>query len=175
MLTAHGPSGSHAQARRGHTLAELLVVLSLLTIVGAIAVPRFAGAGSAYNARGAAHQVADAIRFSANQARLRGATVGFRVSAATDNINAAVLSPLTYILIEDTDEPPFNASIDRVRFADTATRLEITPFGEYSTSLIVVLSAGSESAAVVLDAVARTVEVVSVPEAAEFEKDSRFQ
>ena len=59
---------------------------------------------------------------AALQARARSATVRVRVSAAAENYNAAVISPLTYLAIYDIDDAPFNATVERVVSAD-GTRL----------------------------------------------------
>lgn len=54
--------------RRGFTLLELLVVLVLMSLMTALAVPRLAGTLAAANARASSRRIATALRYARNHA-----------------------------------------------------------------------------------------------------------
>ena len=57
-----------SRAMRGVTLLELLIVLSIMAFVGAIAYPRFAGGVSTTELKSAARQFAAALRLARSEA-----------------------------------------------------------------------------------------------------------
>lgn len=163
------------RARRGFTLAELVVVMVIIATLGAIAAPRFASADTSFRAKGAAEQLADSIRDMANEARSRSTTIGIRFSVGSDNFNAAVQSPLEYLKIYNTTDKPFRADIQATHFANGTTRLNINGFGVYSTSVVILVGAGSQTRAVIVDAVSGTVTVGTMDEATEFRKTGNYR
>lgn len=156
-------------ARRGFTLAELVIVMVIIGILGAIAVPKFASASATFRADGAARQLAGAIEEAAAQARSRSTTVRVRVSAGGNNYNSAVISPLTYLEIYDTTDRPFSATVERALNPDGLNRLDINGFGEFSNVFIVELKVGSRRRCVWVDPDTGTVNVGTVEEAKAFE------
>jgi prepilin-type N-terminal cleavage/methylation domain-containing protein len=163
------------RARRGFSLAELVVVMAIIATLAAVTVPRFASAGSSYKARGAAERIADSIRDAASTARARSSTVRVRLSPAGDSFNAAVLSPLEYIALYSTTERPFGADATEARFADSSGRLEIDGFGNFSTSAIFALRVGDETRTVMVDAGAGTVTTGTVADALAFRSSVRYR
>lgn len=164
-----------AQARRGFTLAELVVVMTIMATLAAIAVPRFAAADARFRADGAANQIADAIRDAATQARSRSATVRIRANAAGDNFNAGFVSPLEYIALFQTNARPFNADLTRVDFANAGSRLDINGFGEFSTSSILAVRVGAQTRTIMVDAASGTVTVGSTDDAAKFQATANYR
>ena len=159
------------QARRGFSLVELIVVIVIIASLGAIAAPRFASADVSYRTSGAAHQLADAIRDAATQARNRSTSVRIRISASSDNFSAAVQSPLEYIALFNTTDRPFNIEIIEVKFADSSSFLTVNGFGVYSTSVNIKVGVGKAIQTVMVDADAGTVTVGSVADSNTFWTD----
>ncbi len=104
-----GPRGA-ARARRGFTLAELIVTLAILATLAAFGLPALAGAVQRYRVDSAAAELASALR----QAQGRAASQGgfFRVHLGTD---PAVNLPNSYRIEREpgtgTNWPPPNATV----------------------------------------------------------------
>ena len=162
-------------ARRGFTLAELVIVVVIIATIAAIAVPRFASANATFRADGAARQLAAAIEDAALQARARSSTVRVRLSVAGNNFNSAVRSPLTYLAIYNTTDDPFNASVERVESADGTRNLDINGFGEFSTGWIAELKAGTRTRCVWADPTTGTINTGSTEEAAVFKGSEYYK
>lgn len=159
------------KARRGFSLVELIVVIVIIASIGAIAAPRFASADVSFRTNGAAHQLADAIRDAATQARNRSKPVRIRISASSNNFSAAVQSPLEYIALFNTTDRPFNIDIIAVEFADSSSFLTVNGFGVYSTSVNIKVGAGKATQTVMVDADSGTITIGSVTDAQVFWTD----
>ena len=112
---------------------------------------------------------------AARQARARSTEVRVRLSAAGNNFNSAVRSPLTYLEIYDTTDNPFNATVERVVSADGTRNLDINGFGEFSTGWIAELKAGNRLRCVWADPTTGTINTGSTAEASEFQSSARYK
>lgn len=174
-MTADLDPTQRKQARRGFSLAELVVVIVIIATLASVAAPRFASADSSFRVSGAAEQLADAIRDAAAEARRRSTTVVIRISVASDNFNAAVQSPLEYLRIYNTSDDPFKADIRATEAADGGTKIFVNGFGVYSTSATIRISVGAQERAIMIDSVSGTVTVGSVDEALAFRASERYR
>ena len=72
-----------ARARRGFTMVELVLVLAIVSVIAAIAIPRFSSAAARYRVKAAARRVAADLQQARAMARATSSNVGikFTVSA----------------------------------------------------------------------------------------------
>jgi prepilin-type N-terminal cleavage/methylation domain-containing protein len=91
------PKSLRRRPAGGFSLIELLVVVGIIVVAGAIALPGIARYIRNYNIRGAAQQVAGGLQTA-------------RLSAISKNVNLgvifAVLSPTTYRIVVEDDQRP---------------------------------------------------------------------
>ncbi|MGH7036280.1 MAG: GspH/FimT family pseudopilin [Stellaceae bacterium] len=81
-------TGRDAAAQRGFTLIELVVVLAILALVTAMALPFLAGAGKKADARLATREIAAGLRLTRNLAMVRGRAEAFFIDTATGAFRA---------------------------------------------------------------------------------------
>ena len=106
-----------AKEERGYTLLELVIVVAVLAIVAAIAIPSFSPA-SDQKLRLAAEEVASAIRFARSEAIRTGEGHGLTISQATQkvtvkqyDISSAPISTLG-TLIHPIDKQPYDFNVN---------------------------------------------------------------
>jgi len=73
-----------ARQERGYTLLELIIVVSVLALIAAIAVPSFSGSGERLEL--AAADVANAIRFARSETLRTGEAHGLTISQVTQQV-----------------------------------------------------------------------------------------
>jgi len=76
-------TGSDKTFERGFTLIEVVVVLAILALVTAMALPLLTGAGAKADARVAAREIAAGMRLTRNFAMMRGHAEAFLVDTAS--------------------------------------------------------------------------------------------
>jgi len=105
------------QQQRGYTLLELVIVVSVISIIAAIAVPGVSTNDDA-KLKLAAENVADAIRFARSEALRTGEGHGLTVSQATQKVTVkkydlttAPVSTL-HTLVHPVDKQPYDFNIN---------------------------------------------------------------
>lgn len=91
MVTPRGPENQACRRARGFTLLELLVVMVILAAVVGLVVPRFGAALPGVELKGAARDVASALRYARGRAIATRSDIAvvFDVDAATYRIEGA--------------------------------------------------------------------------------------
>lgn len=105
------------RVERGYTLLELVIVVSILGIIAAVAVPNLSS-GSNEKLRLAGEEVASAIRFARSEAIRTGEGYGLTISQATQQITVekydlttAPISTL-YTVTQPIDKQPYDFNIN---------------------------------------------------------------
>ena len=151
MTGGHDPL-IFSRARRGFTLVELVVVVMLIGIFGAIAVPRFASANARYRADAAGAMIADALRGASFAARSRSDAVRCIFDAGRDEISTRVIRTNEVLGDIVVSGPPYGADITAVASVDGTPTLDIDGLGEFTQSFDIRLVVDGEGRDVMLDA-----------------------
>lgn len=105
------------QGQRAYTLVELVIVVTILAVVAAVAVPNLSS-GSEAKLRLAAEEVASAIRFARSEAIRTGEGHGLTISQSTQKVTVkkydlttAPISTL-YTLAQPIDKQPYDFNVN---------------------------------------------------------------
>ncbi len=149
------------RSRRAFSLVEVLLVLTIATVVAAIAVPRYAQALARYRAEVAAHRIADDLTLARRDARASGRsrTVVFDVS--NDRVTIATIDDLDdpadpYRL--DLRESPYEADLLSAGFGGDA-QVVFDGYGQADSGGTAVVAVGGNQRTVTLDAATSRVQV----------------
>lgn len=153
-----GRASSRPTRRRlvGFTIIELVLVIALIAVVSAVAVPRFASAVTRQQVDVAAERLVRDLQLARREAMLRGTTCVVRFSTAADSYQLTG--------VPDPDHPaqlyrvnlardPFCVDLHAVDFAG-GTDLSFDPFGRPSTGGTLILRdmGGSNDITITVDA-----------------------
>lgn len=118
--------------RGGFSLLELVVVLTVIGVAAALAVPRMSGAAARYGVRAAAYRLASDLDSAAERARATGAahTVVFRPSESGYAVMAGGPSnvQLPALWTVRLGEHPYQSQM-QVQYSTTPERLGFDAFG----------------------------------------------
>ena len=137
-------------ARCGFTLVELVLVMFIIGVIGAIALPRFAQANARQQLAAAAKRIESDLEKARHQARANSNWVTIRFDTAADSYEYA---PMVGGNIHDIelDEAPYQVDITQAVFGSNAN-VSFNGFGvPTSGGKVVIKSAGGE-ALITLDA-----------------------
>ncbi len=136
-----------ATSQRGFTLIEVVVVLAILGLVTALALPLMAGAESKADTRVAAREIAAGLRTTRNLAMVRGHSEAFSIDTASGAFRTgSTMSPrrvpsgVQLVLITTTEE----------RRSETEGSIRFFPDGS-STGGGIRLSKGNSHTEVLVD------------------------
>lgn len=147
-MMRHDPT-RHAMRHRRHgfTLVEVVLVVVIAGLIGAIAVPRYAQSLTRYSADAAAQRLVADLNYARNRAAARSKAVVVNFDPATD----------TYTLdgLDDPDHPgqtyatdlqqnPYSADITTADFAGRAY-FTFDGYGKPTSSGVVTLNAGDRT------------------------------
>ncbi len=142
-------------SRSAFSLIELILVITIISIMAAIAVPRYSSAQSRYRADAAARRVIADLEFAREHARTTSTSITVQIRPSNDIV---VLRN-----IQDPDDPsnahtrtflayaPYHADIVTADFGGDSFII-FDGFGMPDSGGSLVLTSGSESCTVVLDA-----------------------
>lgn len=125
----------HSPAPRGFTLVELLIVLGVLALVTALAVPGLEGLSGA-NARQAAGELSGSMRALFDTAALRGATCRMALDLEHRAWWAECAPGRAALAASADDEVPLEERYPDEKDAEVRQLLEKTRFGGYTDRLV---------------------------------------
>jgi prepilin-type N-terminal cleavage/methylation domain-containing protein len=147
-----------APRQHAYTLIELLLVVAIVAVLGAIAIPRYGNATAAYRAQVAAKRIAADIALIQARARAGNTTtsIAFTVAASTYTLpseTSTISSTATYTV--DLTQSPYRATVVSASFGNSAT-LQFNGYGMPSSSGSVVVRSGNASKTVSVDGTSGT-------------------
>lgn len=155
----HRPTPRHR--RRAFSLLELVMVVAIIGIVAAIAVPRYAEALSRYRAASAARRIAQDVILARSQARQAGVQrrVTFNLTSHTLIISDAAAGASSFLDSEThLDRAPYDARLVQADFGGDL-QLTFDGYGDPDSGGVIVVAAGDAQRSVVLDAASGKVTV----------------
>jgi type II secretion system protein H len=142
------------QGRQGFNLLELVMVIAIMCIVAAIAVPRYAQAAARYRIDVAARRIVQDLTLASRQARNAGAsrTVVFNAAGTQYTIsNLAGLDRAAQGYRVDLLAEPYCSRVDSANFGGDRT-VVFNGFGQADSGGQVVLKSGDFTRTITLDA-----------------------
>jgi prepilin-type N-terminal cleavage/methylation domain-containing protein len=138
---------------KGFSLLELVMVVAIVGIVSAIAVPRYSAAACNYRAEVAARRVAKDIGLAQSRARTLSASQTITFNTSTGQYSIAGMTnpdrPASAYTVKLGD-PPYQALLVSVTIG-AGTSLTFNGYGVPSSGGTIVLQAGAAQRTVVID------------------------
>lgn len=138
---------------RGFSVVELILVVAILAMLGALVVPQIGSAGSGYRADAAARRIAADLNYARGQARLTSTAHSIEFDAAANRYTFADLnhpdrSSAKYAV--SLARPPYEVTLKGADF-EGATTLTYSAFGLPSAGGEVEIRCGSAARVVEVD------------------------
>ncbi len=152
------------RAASGFTLVELLLVMLIMGITSAMAVPRFANFMAQSRLDSAARRIVTDLRAASNHAKHRSKTKTVTFDIAGNSYDISGLNSLTHKnqnYIVQLDEEPYTVTIVSVNFGGNAT-LTYDGYGRPDSGGTIVISVGAAQRTLTLsNAGARDVSILA--------------
>jgi prepilin-type N-terminal cleavage/methylation domain-containing protein len=135
------------------SLIELVLVLTIISILAAVAVPRYAGALSRYRADAAARRVVADLSYARQAARSSSTSVTVMFKTLQDRIEMESVQDLddsSSAWVTDLGGRPFRADLVSADFSGIK-KVVYDGYGQPDSGGFVVLAVGSETRTVVVD------------------------
>ena len=142
------------RGRQGFSLLELVIVVAIMSIVAAIAAPRYGQAAARYRIDVAARRITQDLALASRQARNAGSprTVAFNAAGTQYTISNLVgLDRAAQSYQVDLQAEPYCSRVDRADFGGDGT-VVFNGFGQADSGGQVVLKSGSFTRTITLDA-----------------------
>ncbi len=153
--TPYSTIRDHGQpALRGFSLIELVLVLTIISVLSAIAVPRYANSLARYRVDAAARRVVADLAYARQLARSTSASISVRIRPTVDVVKL--------LNVQDPDDPtnantrtvlsaaPYHADVISSDFGGDALII-FDGYGDPDSGGSAVLTVGTESRTIVLD------------------------
>ncbi len=150
-------------SRRGFTLVELAVVIAVLAVISAVAIPRFASASARSRLDAAAARVVQDIAVSAASAQAMGSDRQMVFDAPTDQyllVGVRTRGGGTFRSVRLGD-PPYETNIVSATF-EGSPLLRLSGYGVPETTGTINLAVGRQGKRIVLNAGTAAVQVRSL-------------
>lgn len=137
-------------ARYGFTLVELVLVMVIIGVIGAIAMPRFAQASARQQLAAAAKRIESDLEKARHQARANSNWVTIRFDTATNSYEYAPMTGGNRYDVE-LDEAPYQVELVRAIFGNDSD-VSFNGFGVPTTGGELLIRSAAGEVAVKLDA-----------------------
>ena len=138
------------RSAQGFTLVELMIVMVIVAMVAAIAVPRFSQASARQQLSSAADRVVADLEMARTRARAASQTVTVTFSTSSDRYQFNNVGGEASVV--ELGESPYNVSIDRAVFGSNDNIASFNGYGVPASSGAVTLSLGADQVVVELKA-----------------------
>ncbi len=151
MFEAKHKAGSYRA--RAFSLLEIVLVLAIIAIVSAIAVPRFASASARYQADAAARRIVADMKLARARAYSTSASVAVSFNANDHTVSIPTIASFddaNAIYVTALSDEPYQAELVDANFAgDTKVIFDI--YGQPNADGRVVLQVGQTRATIIVD------------------------
>ncbi len=147
--------------RGGFSLIELILVLTIISVLSAIAVPRYAQALSRYRADAAAQRVVADLRFARELARTKSQSVRVMFNLSSDRVgvnSAESLDNPDEVWRTELADRPYRADLTGTSF--NSHWMEFDGYGSPTANGKIMLTVGSEARCILVNADTGQVTVV---------------
>ena len=136
-----------------YSLLELVLVLAIMAIITALAVPRYNSSLSRYRADAAARRIANDLELTQSRAYSRNATQSAVFSIASNSYQLAGIADLNHPNQPYTvklADPPYFAVLKSVNFAGSNT-VSFDGYGQPTNPGVIILVVGVEQRTITVD------------------------
>ncbi|MBC7771608.1 MAG: type II secretion system protein [Pyrinomonadaceae bacterium] len=146
--------GEAAFARGGFTLIELVVVMAMIGILGAMAMPRYSSSVAKFRLDAASQRVAADLKAAQRQARITSSSTVFTMNQATNTYTVTGMMRLDRrggVYSVDLSADPYYAVVKAVTLGAGNT-VTVNAYGEITGGGTIILKVGAFASTITLNA-----------------------